>query len=502
MKALPQILYTMDFVSVVLFLILNYVRPQEWMSFLLVLRPVTVVTAMAIASMFMRKQGIALRDFFRTPHDWAMFAYFVWIQYFVTESLNEGTTVVPYFVFYILIRQALNSRERIMKFLQWWAGMVFLIAALAVASEYGFDPTGTHELTHGFFRGRLVLNNSMFSNPNALGHSVIPLIPMVFFLIMWKRLLPLKFLGALIIAVGLWCVYLTESKGAFISGLAAATGALMFGRPKFVQALVLAAAVTGGWSAVKSLPRMEQMRSTRAEGGIVGRIDTLTFGLATMEQNPRGVGFRNYNVAYEKVVGLEKALSPHCSYNAIGAELGYKGLFMYIGLMYCCLRTLVMARPTNTEDERIRRMLFVMVATYAVSGWLIDFSYRVTFWVIVATVAAFHLHLHNESKPKTDDEQPEPATVDEDRMLPATGGFLDPVPSMATSAAPLSSSPLTSSMTSLAPSPSLWTGSVPEAVDRPKPLITWNRIGVIDLVLAYLLTEEAIRFWKWLITDF
>lgn len=69
----------MDFAAIVAFTIVLYVRPHEILTFLADLRPAFVVMAWAGASLFMRPQGLNWKSIVRTPHDWVMLTYFLWI---------------------------------------------------------------------------------------------------------------------------------------------------------------------------------------------------------------------------------------------------------------------------------------------------------------------------------------------------------------------------------------------------------------------------------------
>ena len=59
---------------------------------------------------------------------------------------------------------------------------------MALLSEIGFDPTGAYDITHDVnMKNRLVLGTSIFDNPNALGHGVVPVLIMLYFILVWKR---------------------------------------------------------------------------------------------------------------------------------------------------------------------------------------------------------------------------------------------------------------------------------------------------------------------------
>ena len=65
--------------------------------------------------------------------------------------------------------------------------MIVLLSAMALGIYVGFDPVGSKDVVQGTMKGRLVFNTSIFNNANALGHSVVPAIPLVYFLLIWKR---------------------------------------------------------------------------------------------------------------------------------------------------------------------------------------------------------------------------------------------------------------------------------------------------------------------------
>lgn len=117
--------------------------------------------------------------------------------------------------------------------------------------------------------GRLTLNLSLFSNPNALGHSVIVAVPLLYFLSFWKRPVFIKEVGGFLMIFPLACAFFTQSKGAFMSGFAAILATLTFGRPKWIQGLILVSALSFGMGGLQLLPRFDEVQI----GGGGGRRD-------------------------------------------------------------------------------------------------------------------------------------------------------------------------------------------------------------------------------------
>jgi uncharacterized membrane protein YadS len=86
----------MDFFAIILFLSFYYVRPQEIFDILSSLRPVTLAMGMAIVGILLREKELKLKDFFRTPHDWTMYALIGWIVYAAPDSWEAWSGVKSY----------------------------------------------------------------------------------------------------------------------------------------------------------------------------------------------------------------------------------------------------------------------------------------------------------------------------------------------------------------------------------------------------------------------
>src|SRR6185369_16826779 len=155
----------------------------------------------SIAALFLRERSVRLGNFFRTPHDFAMFAFFAWVVIASPTPFGTFKEFLNRLVFYVVIVQTLTNWERISKFLGWWTAMVVFTAFLALAGEYFWDPLGSRTITHGAMRERLILNLSMVKNPNALAHTLAPAISMLYYFCIWKRPVVLKQIGLSLIAL-------------------------------------------------------------------------------------------------------------------------------------------------------------------------------------------------------------------------------------------------------------------------------------------------------------
>lgn len=386
----------MDFAAAIAFLFLYYIRPQEWVPGVAFLHPVTVVMGLALIFMFRRMPGFSLREAVKTPHDWLMLCYFLWIVGTGTNPIAVLGEVYNLFLFYLVTVLALSNLGRIQTYLWWWTGLILMLAVLAVASLYGFDPMGSRDVTEGVMQNRLSLGTLIFNNPNALGHSVGPVLLLLYFSLVWNRPLFVAVTSIPPALLVVYCVYQTASKGAFFSVACTLTAGLCFGRSRLVQLWILILALGLGVAGLRQLPRMSTMENPEAEEGIQRRLIAFRYGYTAMQDNFTGLGYGRF-VGEIRKVHTRLFASPHSSYVQAGSEFGIPGLYLFCGILYACYRTLLSVRVESPGQDRVRRLLFVLLFSYCVSSWMIEWSMRATFFLLVAVIAAFHRHLLVES---------------------------------------------------------------------------------------------------------
>lgn len=488
----------MDFAAVILYLVIYYVRPQEWSGFLSSLRPVTAVMIFAIATLFLRERGVQWRSLLRSPQDWLMLLYFLYLTFFVYSDSENYKLARNLFIIYFVTVLILTNLDRLRLYLYWWAGAIGFVVLLALASQIGIDPLDAKYYTMYACKGRLALPLSIFNNPNALGHSVVPLLGMLYFFLIWRRPIFVKQVGMLVLALPLVCLYLTLSKGAFLAAFVAIVAGLTVGRPKVVQIIVLLLALTAGWAGLQRLPRMEELRVPRQEEGIRGRLMAWQFGLEKLDTERYGVGLFEFGKAFQRRHGYFKA--PHSSYVEAGAEQGWVGLMFFVGVLYACFRTLLTLRMNDEAEERLRRVLLVLLVSYAASSWMIGWAYKNFFFLIVACVSAFHRHLRERIT-----QEQELAEIQESVPSAATP-LLPPVPAMAhTVPAPALAAAsaggtgqpamrvatgLEALATAPAPPPPSNLPVAPKVLPR-----FWYRVGILDIALIWLCTYGVVKIW-------
>jgi uncharacterized membrane protein YwzB len=379
----------MDFTCIVLFLALYYLKPQEWTSLFATIHFVQLITLASLSTLIFRERTLKARDFFRTPQDWAVYGFFLWMVISSTAPFDIlKNEVLNRLLFYVVTVQTIYSLTRLNRFLGWWTLFLVIIAILALAGEFFWDPLHSYEITHYTMKDRLVLNISTVNNPNALAHGLAPGLAMLYYFTIWKRPVFLKVLGIIGIALIAYAIYLTVSKGGYLVTGVTILAMLTFGRPKSAQIVIATVLILTGSTILYQLPRMNDLKNTKREGGIQGRVASFKHGYHYYTTYVGGVGMNQFMKRQLSEFHLSKA--PHSVYNCIGSQQGRPGMFLFLLIMWSNFRTLVFMKTQSVEQERARRVLFTLVLSYAVSGWMVDFAYRPSFFLFTAAISVMH----------------------------------------------------------------------------------------------------------------
>lgn len=380
----------MEFFLSVFFLFLYYIRPQDWIGALQgfnIMRPLILFWIIALAS---GRNRSPLPGVMCTPHDWVMLVYLLYVSWTAPDQKGTFMGFLPLVVFYALTVQSLSSWDRVLSYLKAWNWMLCGVALIAMASLYGIDITNAALATKVMF-GRLCLGTWLHNNPNALGHSIIVILPLSYFLYFWRG----GFNGRMVLfpamcTLAYVCAVQTESKGSYLVAGGLVVLIFIIGRPLPVKLLAVAFAMTAGVSALSFLPRMSKMGDLRSDEGVQGRL--MVWEMAKGELEKTGYGWKQF-VAFIQWEGETILKATHSSYVQIGAELGIYGLSIFLAGIWVSFRSLATSyRFTSVEDdwERCRRAGLILILSYTASSWMINREYHTEYFLMIAVAAAIH----------------------------------------------------------------------------------------------------------------
>jgi hypothetical protein len=321
--------------------------------------------------------------------DWIVMSYFAWMVFTTPEHVDAFKEVFTYAAFYIVTVVSLDKPQRILNYINCWMYCLLAISLLTLASHFGVEIVqGTNQLTAAF-KGRMALNTWIFNNPNALGHSAVALIPLsVAWLWHHQPAIRRTLVISLVTTAG-YCAVLTASKGAYISGAASLVSLYVFRRALWFQIGAAALVFSMGLGVLSFLPRMETLSAK--DQGIAGRMMVWQGAMWSLKSNPYGVGLKKFQGMIEvDDLGMIK-LATHGSFVRTGADLGYPGLFCYVGAFYVGYRTMRLRKFIPRSDGfRVQSAVFVLLISYLISAWVVDKAYHADFILLMALVSAVH----------------------------------------------------------------------------------------------------------------
>jgi hypothetical protein len=458
----------------VLFLALYFVRPQDWIPGMIgvnVIRPLVLVWFGALLSL---GSSTPVKGLLRTPQDWALGLFAGYVVWNAPPGVGAGSEVFSLVVFYMLTVQTLGSWRAVLGYLKAWNIFLLIVAAFGVLQTLGMDITGGTDKTLAFV-GRLSLGTWLANNPNALGHTIAPAIPLSYLLFFWRGsavgrflLFPTSF------TLVVWCAWETQSKGSFLVGAGLTILLFVVGRPKWIQMLVLAVTLLVGVGGLQFMPRMEQMGNLRADDGVLGRLMAWEMAKTAMELNPTGVGWKQFIALIDwkegnkMFYGIPKAT--HSSYVQVGADLGKYGMFLWLLPLWAAIRATLSFKGQSDDEERCRRATLLLILAYLSSGWMINRQYHTEYFLIIGVAAAIQRLVVARSLVL-------PGTVkaenrEEEQVVEPAEAWL---------AKPLSAE-----------------GKLP--VTPPKKRM-WNRLTWFDLTMGAAMAWLAIEIWQYILKN-
>ncbi|MGV3659655.1 MAG: O-antigen ligase family protein [Prosthecobacter sp.] len=501
-----------------LFLALYYIRPQDWIGPLEGVNIIRPVMFLWILIIVMKGERTKWRDWFNGPQDWAMGLFYFYVWWNAPSEAAAGSGMFATVVFYVLTLHALSKVRYLHGYLKLWNGCLMIVSAFGVLQSLGMDITHGRDYTEAN-SGRLSLGTWLANNPNALGHTVIVSLPLSYLLYFWKGDAFGRFIVFPSCAVlGLWCAWLTESKGAFLVGATLFMLVFVVGRSRIVQLFTLALALTLGVGALSFLPRMEQIGNLRADEGVMGRLLAWEQAKMAMEANSTGLGWRQFMASIQWTDGdnfyEDIPISTHSSYVQVGADLGKYGLFFWLLVLCTAMRAILTFKAQTEEEERCRRAALIILSAYLISGWMINRQYHTEYFLVAALGAAIHRMtmarmaqspaesaLENGVAPPPEDPEiaPETEQQEKEKGKGKEQGHAPPAPS---TARPALAGLQWISKNREEEENDPWLQSLREqATPESKPKKTWKRLDWKDAAFGVAATWAVIELWDYIFTN-
>ncbi len=381
----------MEFSAAILLLTLYYIRPQDWVPGLAGLNVIKPIMLLGLAGLMTRNRRRLLDapwPFMASPHEWIMVVYTGYILATAQDLKFTMADLLPKVAAFFLVLHSLTSQARLQSFIKWWRWSLVGVTVMGIGTLIGVDFTASRAAMDQN-QGRLALHHWMLDNANALGHTLITLLPLLYFGVVKDRPISRGLLAIPPAAMACICLWSTQSKGAYLVGAGLLVFCVFLGRPWWMKISILALALGMGGTALSFLPRMNEMGRLRADEGVVGRLMAWEIARNVSRTTTTGEGYRGFNASI-KWEGRLIPKATHSAYVQVGGDLGVPGLLLYMSTLCCALRALFTCHGVSREMDRLRGALFALLVGYMASGWMINRSYHLEFFLILGAVAAYH----------------------------------------------------------------------------------------------------------------
>lgn len=247
--------------------------------------------------------------------------------------------------------------------------------------------------------------------PNIWAQVLLAISVLVVFRIIHEKSLFVKLAAALMLAIMLYIVLNTYSRGAYLV-LAIDAVLLLFLFRKRINPIVILAGLGALILVYSFMPPTYRDRFTSlfvvtSENGIYqdtslrGRSSEMLTGLAMFAENPiLGIGTANYRPNYQRyaqLIGIEfraEQRDPHSLYVQLLAETGILGAITFFGMVFFLFDALNKACRDLEQSPRLRDWLpwisafRFAILSYLLTSFFLHNAYIRFFWILVAMALA------------------------------------------------------------------------------------------------------------------
>lgn len=230
---------------------------------------------------------------------------------------------------------------------------------------------------------------SFFEDNNALAMTLVMVVPLIRYLQLQTQSALIRWGMLFLMVATIFSIIGSHSRGAFLGGCAMLIFLWLKSRHRVALGLALCILLAASASFVpdKWIERMQTIKTYEQDTSATSRLELWTFGFRVALDRPLvGGGFR---VSYDNDIFLSympdtkrgKTANFHSVYFEILGELGFVGLFIYLGLLLAAWRSgsWVIARARGHPDlawaDNLARMTQVSLVGFASAGAFLNLAF-------------------------------------------------------------------------------------------------------------------------------
>ncbi|NOY71924.1 MAG: O-antigen ligase family protein [Gammaproteobacteria bacterium] len=381
----------MLFFGLLLFIFLIVIRPQDFVPALTGLPLVFVL--MGVLSVFWLLNPIP-KKLFQTQLDKFMGLFFLsiilssfatqWMSYILDTSIEILKLALIYFMIVTII-----DSEKKFKIACWTLVVLMtVVAAMGILQFYGIDITGYGMLWASDRQAWQIRGAGNFDNPNDLAYSVALMLPFALMLALKSKILG-KILGVTLLAIAIYCIFLTQSRGGLLAmTLSVAAFIYFITEGAKLKRFYL---IVGGIGVITVF--FIKTGGYRDDESAMGRVEAWVAGWDMLKSHPLfGVGKDQFLEYHSK--------DAHNSFVRAGAEIGIVGLYAWIGLLYFSYQSLLYTSFQKGMEKfklyGIANLAFIF--SFISASLLSSRTYNIIFMFIVALIVVQERLFHQISE--------------------------------------------------------------------------------------------------------
>jgi putative inorganic carbon (HCO3(-)) transporter len=372
------IVFFYPYQGLLIYLTMTYLRPQEFIPALKE-QPLMLALAFVLLGTLILHAAVGKRPMrvVNTRQNIFMMIFFLVIplshlqRFYLTGAQESFSDFLPVFLLFFMIVNLIIDPEQLKKTFYL---LFFMTLALSLNGilQYvrGYDIAG-----QTMYEGRIRWIG-IFSDPNDLGLTILAFTPFAMLKLLKKKTGILKrVLWALALAILIYALYLTNSRGTFL-GLLAVSTMLLCKRIGLLRGLVIGAVFSVAALALGP-SRMSDMSIDEASAS--GRIDAWATGLNLLFWRPvLGVGYHNFTEHHQ--------LTAHNSVVLCMSELGLIGLYVWLLLIVSSFREMILVQKNAVEGAyaEYAEVMQLSLTGFFVSAFFLSRTYNEVLFILVA----------------------------------------------------------------------------------------------------------------------
>ncbi|HEX5133266.1 MAG TPA: O-antigen ligase family protein [Candidatus Krumholzibacteria bacterium] len=378
-----SVLFIEPFVGLINYLLLLYIRPQDYVAAMMGAPVMLAVGAgtfgLMIVHMAVQKRQIRLAN---APQNGLMIWFYAAIvmsqlaTLWIPGVIEAVTAFLSTLLMYLLLANLVTTRRRVGIVISLLTVLTIVLAAQGIVQYFTGTGFGGQETYEGRIQGV-----GIFSDPNDLGLALVMVLPFVLLKIIEPARPGEKTLAMLAMGVLVYALFLTQSRGGLMAfgGLSMILFSRRFGK-------VLGYGIGGFMmlALVVLAPRMSTISTEEASA--YGRIEAWGLGIDLFEMRPLfGVGYNNFTEYHFRTA--------HNSFVLCMAELGMFGYWAWSMLIYVSIKNTqfiadaMRARKDRTFALYVDTVRYALIA-YCLGAYWLSRTYSELLFIMVGLSAA------------------------------------------------------------------------------------------------------------------